>query len=99
MRQVEELRQLIRVLQAVGYGSMDGEDSAAGGEGPSREGAGGQVGSLEHLLLSKARRLEHELTMARLRLSGVAGRPSCTEIFRIFCSKAPYSALSPRAWR
>lgn len=74
--QVEELRQQIRVLQAVGYGSMDAEDSAAGSEGPSRDGTGGHVGSLENLLLSKARRLEHELTMARLRLSEVAGFPS-----------------------
>eukprot|EP00884_Botryococcus_braunii_P002856 jgi/Botrbrau1/12571/Bobra.0169s0105.1 len=71
-RQVEELRQQIRVLQAVGYGSMDIEEAAPTCGGTPREG-GSSVGSLENLLLSKARRLEHELTMARLRLSEVAG--------------------------
>jgi hypothetical protein len=84
--QVEELRQQIRVLQAVGYGSMDIEEAAPSTPGASREGAG-PVGSLENLLLSKARRLEHELTMSRLRLSEVAGSNPCA---------APRSFHAPR---
>jgi hypothetical protein len=75
--QVEELRQQIRVLQAVGYGSMDAEDGPEGSaNGGAAHGGVGHVGNLESLLLAKARRLEHELTMARLRLSEVSGEIS-----------------------
>ena len=61
--QVEELQQKVRVLQAVGYGAMEAED---GGD-PSA------TASLEAALLSKARRLEHELTMTRLRVAELTG--------------------------
>jgi hypothetical protein len=64
--QLEELQQQVRVLQAVGYGAFEG------GESPER-GAGGAAASLEAALLAKARRLEHELTMTRVRLSETAG--------------------------
>jgi hypothetical protein len=84
--QVEELKQQIRILQAVGYNSVEADDSAAGqqqqqqqqqqrdggggnGGGSGRPG-GGPGGSLEALLLSKNRHLEHELTMARLKVVG-----------------------------
>lgn len=61
--QVEELQQKVRVLQAVGYGAMeaeDGSDTVANA-------------SLEAALLAKARRLEHELTMTRLRVAELTG--------------------------
>ena len=61
--QVEELQQKVRVLQAVGYGTMEAEDGADAGA----------AASLEAALLAKARRLEHELTMARLRIAELSG--------------------------
>ena len=53
----------MRVLQAVGYGAMEAED----GVDPSA------TASLEAALLAKARRLEHELTMTRLRVAELTG--------------------------
>ena len=61
--QVEELQQKVRVLQAVGYGTMEAED----GSDTSA------TVSLEAALLAKARRLEHELTMTRLRVAELSG--------------------------
>lgn len=63
--QVEQLQAQVRVLQAVGYGALETDD--AGGPGP------GAADSLEAALLKKARRLEHDLTMARLRMAELAG--------------------------
>ena len=63
--QVEQLQAQVRVLQAVGYGALESDD--AGGPGP------GAADSLEAALLGKARRLEHDLTMARLRMAELAG--------------------------
>lgn len=54
----------MRVLQAVGYGAMEADD----GSEP------GASASLEAALLAKARRLEHELTMTRLRVAELTGR-------------------------
>lgn len=62
--QVEELRAQVRVLQAVGYGAIEGDEDG--------DGASAAV-TLEAALLGKARRLEHELTMARLRIVELAG--------------------------
>lgn len=69
----------MRTLQAVGYGTVDDAHHAigdwstsGGGGGSSAGGAGGPGGpggagaSLESMLLAKNRRLEHDLTMARL---------------------------------
>jgi len=79
--QIEELKQQVRILQAVtGYGTLDdthaassgagepGTAAGGGGHGASSGGGGslGAAGSLEGMLLGKNRRLEHELTMARL---------------------------------
>ena len=79
--QVEELKQHIKVLQAVGYNALEGdeeEDSAtARGQGQGAEGTSGR--SLEALLLAKNRHLEHELTMARLQVADLTGQ---------FCSQA-----------
>lgn len=64
--QVEQLQAQVRVLQAVGYGAVETDDAA--GSGP------GAADSLEAALLGKARRLEHDLTMARLRMAELAGK-------------------------
>ena len=64
---MEELQQKVRVLQAVGYGTMEAED----GVDPSA------TASLEAALLAKARRLEHELTMTRLRVAELTGSYLC----------------------
>ena len=72
--QVDELKQHIKILQAVGYNAMEGEDvsprrdNSAGAEGTSMR-------SLEALLLAKNRHLEHELTMARLQIADLTGVP------------------------
>jgi homeobox protein cut-like len=96
---VAELQQQIRVLQAVGYGSLPEEDLGTpqipsgtlggsgleaslslGAEGSRAQGsdpglglAGSQGGAaglnLEGLLLAKNRKLEHEVTVARLALA------------------------------
>ena len=58
--QVAELKQQIRVLQAVGFGAVEGEEAGA-------------VGSLEVKLLGKLRGLEHALTTARLQEAQSAG--------------------------
>lgn len=70
--QVEELKQQIRILQAVGYNTLENDGGPAGGRGgvdAARSSGGGAAGStLESLLLSKNRHLEHELTMCRLKV-------------------------------
>lgn len=89
---VAELQQQIRVLQAVGYGSLpeeDGGTAAAPGMDPSlsigsdaggrsseaglQADSGSQGGAgginLEGLLLAKNRKLEHDVTVARLGLA------------------------------
>ncbi|GIL55034.1 hypothetical protein Vafri_10686 [Volvox africanus] len=88
--QLEELRTQLRVLQAIGYNTLDVDDDATtaavtavstaaganaegvGGVVASGRGSGlGTVGSLEAMLLAKNRHLEHELTMAKLRVVDV----------------------------
>ena len=61
---MDELRQQIRVLQAVGYGSLEGEEGQDGAPESS---------SMEAMLMGKNRHLEHELTMARLQVAEIAG--------------------------
>jgi hypothetical protein len=83
---VEELKQQIRILQAVGYNTVELDEGGGSGSAAQREGgasggagstgssgasgrpSGGAGGSLEAMLLSKNRHLEHELTMARLKV-------------------------------
>ena len=62
---MEELQQKVRVLQAVRYGAMEAEDGADLHA----------TASLEAALLAKARRLEHDLTMTRLRVAELTGLP------------------------
>ena len=71
-RQVDELKQHIKMLQAVGYNAMEGEDvSPHRDDGTGTEGTSAR--SLEALLLAKNRHLEHELTMARLQVADLTG--------------------------
>lgn len=69
--QVEELKQHIKMLQAVGYNAMEGEDVSPHKDGTAAEGI--STRSLEALLLAKNRHLEHELTMARLQVADLTG--------------------------
>ncbi|GAB4818452.1 hypothetical protein N2152v2_005498 [Parachlorella kessleri] len=76
-KQVDELRQQVRILQAVGYNAVEdtGEAPPVAGSG-NRDGAEGSAvryGSLEVALLEKNRRLEHQLTMVRLQLAEAQG--------------------------
>jgi homeobox protein cut-like len=80
--QVDELKQQVRALQAVGYGTYEtdlatgnsstsstpGPGAAAGALGGLGPGAAGGSMTLEGMLLAKNRKLEHELTMARLQV-------------------------------
>ncbi|KAG2490870.1 hypothetical protein HYH03_010788 [Edaphochlamys debaryana] len=81
--QLEDLRSQLRVLQAIGYNSLEVEDDAdtggrRGAGAGSADGSGGQAGagagaagSLEAMLLSKNRHLEHEVTMMKLKVVDV----------------------------
>ncbi|KAL3136045.1 hypothetical protein ABBQ32_007079 [Trebouxia sp. C0010 RCD-2024] len=71
-QQVEELKQHIKMLQAVGYNAMEGEDVSPHKDGTAAEGI--STRSLEALLLAKNRHLEHELTMARLQVADLTGQ-------------------------
>jgi homeobox protein cut-like len=74
---VEELQQRVRVLQAVWAveGDEDARTAADQGSGDAAPGGRGAAASssLEAALLAKCRRLEHELTMARLRIGELSG--------------------------
>lgn len=73
--QVQELQQHIKVLQAVGYNAMEGEELPSGNNGHATEqtAADASQRSLEALLLAKNRHLEHELTMSRLKVADLTG--------------------------
>ncbi|KAJ7538419.1 hypothetical protein O6H91_11G047000 [Diphasiastrum complanatum] len=62
VKQVEDLRKQVKILQAVGYNSIEAEDWEVAAEGED-------LGKLETLLLDKNRRLEHELTLLKVQLS------------------------------
>ncbi|KAI5660172.1 hypothetical protein M9H77_28965 [Catharanthus roseus] len=59
---VDDLRKKVKILQAVGYNSIEAEDweTATTGEDMSK---------LESLLLDKNRKMEHELTQLKVKLS------------------------------
>ncbi len=80
--QVDDLRQQVRVLQAVGYNAMEADDGMSNSNGDaadsSRGAKAGQPGTLETLLLDKNRHMEHELTMARLKVADLTGALSWT---------------------
>lgn len=59
---VEDLRKKVKILQAVGYNSIEAEDweTATGGE---------EMSKLESLLMDKNRKMEHEMTQLKVKLS------------------------------
>ncbi|KAF6147118.1 hypothetical protein GIB67_036837 [Kingdonia uniflora] len=59
---VDDLRKKVKILQAVGYNSIEAEDweLATSGE---------EMSKLESLLLDKNRKMEHELTQLKVKLS------------------------------
>lgn len=83
--QVQELQQHIKVLQAVGYNAMEGEDLLSGNNGHATDQTASDASqrSLEALLLAKNRHLEHELTMSRLKVADLIGGSSLLHGFNI----------------
>ncbi|KAI7841244.1 hypothetical protein COHA_005081 [Chlorella ohadii] len=70
---VEELRQQLRILQAVsGYAAEDDESPASAAGTAGTAGAAGR-GALEAALVAKSRQLEHKLTTLRLELAEARG--------------------------
>ncbi|XP_024370891.1 protein CASP isoform X3 [Physcomitrium patens] len=61
-KQVEDLRKQVKILQAVGYNSVEAEDWEIATRGED-------IGKLETLLLDKNRKMEHELTQFKVQLS------------------------------
>uniref|UniRef100_A0A7N0TZW0 Protein CASP n=1 Tax=Kalanchoe fedtschenkoi TaxID=63787 RepID=A0A7N0TZW0_KALFE len=59
---VEDLRKKVKILQAVGYNSIEAEDWDVATTGE-------QMTKLETLLLDKNRKMEHELTQLKVQLS------------------------------
>jgi len=62
VQQVEELRQQLRLMQAVGLGALESEEGHMAGPG-----------AMETLLLEKTRKLEHQVTTWRLELAQTSG--------------------------
>uniref|UniRef100_A0A7I4CSF0 Protein CASP n=1 Tax=Physcomitrium patens TaxID=3218 RepID=A0A7I4CSF0_PHYPA len=60
-KQVEDLRKQVKILQAVGYNSVEAEDWELATRGED-------IGKLETLLLDKNRKMEHELTQVKVQL-------------------------------
>ncbi|PKA52364.1 Protein CASP [Apostasia shenzhenica] len=58
---VEDLRKQIKILQAVGYNSIEAEDWELATEGQ-------EMSKLESLLLDKNRKMEHELTQLKVKI-------------------------------
>ncbi|KDP20098.1 hypothetical protein JCGZ_05867 [Jatropha curcas] len=59
---VEDLRKKVKILQAVGYNSIEAEDWEAATSGE-------EMSKMEYLLLDKNRKMEHELTQLKVKLS------------------------------
>ncbi|XP_020587087.1 protein CASP [Phalaenopsis equestris] len=59
---VEDLRKQIKILQAVGYNSIEAEDWELATEGQ-------EMSKMETLLLDKNRKMEHELTQLKVKIS------------------------------
>ncbi|KAL3688801.1 hypothetical protein R1sor_015110 [Riccia sorocarpa] len=62
LKVVEDLRKQVKILQAVGYNSVEAEDWEIATRGED-------IGKLETLLLDKNRKMEHELTQVKVQLS------------------------------
>ncbi|GLJ49086.1 hypothetical protein SUGI_1035530 [Cryptomeria japonica] len=61
-KQVEDLRKQVKILQAVGYNSIEAEDWEVATRGED-------MSKLETLLLDKNRKMEHELTQLKVKIS------------------------------
>ncbi|GMP33078.1 hypothetical protein CsSME_00006559 [Camellia sinensis var. sinensis] len=59
---VDDLRKKVKILQAVGYNSIEAEDWEVATSGE-------EMSKLESLLLDKNRKMEHELTQLKVKLS------------------------------
>ncbi|KAG8377176.1 hypothetical protein BUALT_Bualt08G0000800 [Buddleja alternifolia] len=59
---VDDLRKKVKILQAVGYNSIEAEDWEAATSGE-------EMSKLESLLLDKNRKMEHELTQFKIKVS------------------------------
>ncbi|KAK2385473.1 protein CASP [Trifolium repens] len=59
---VDDLRKKVKILQAVGYNSIEAEDWEAATSGE-------EMSQMESLLLDKNRKMEHELTQLKVKLS------------------------------
>ncbi|XP_044466699.1 protein CASP-like [Mangifera indica] len=59
---VDDLRKKVKILQAVGYNSIEAEDWEAATNGE-------EMSKMESLLLDKNRKMEHELTQLKVKLS------------------------------
>lgn len=59
---VEDLRKKVKILQAVGYNSIEAEDWEVATSGE-------EMSKLESLLLDKNRKMEHEVTQLKVKLS------------------------------
>lgn len=59
---IEDLRKQIKILQAVGYNSIESEDWELATEGE-------EMSKLETLLLDKNKKMEHELTQLKVKIS------------------------------
>nr|GLL35831.1 protein CASP-like isoform X3 [Ipomoea trifida] len=59
---VDDLKKKVQILQAVGYNSIEAEDWEAATSGE-------EMSKLESLLLDKNRKMEHELTQLKMKLS------------------------------
>lgn len=70
---VNDLRKKVKILQAVGYNSIEAEDweVATSGEAPSK---------LESLLLDKNRKMEHELTQLKVKLAETSSLLEAAEV-------------------
>ncbi|KAG6468957.1 hypothetical protein ZIOFF_073652 [Zingiber officinale] len=61
-RLVDDLRKKVKILQAVGYNSIEAEDWELASTGE-------EMSKLESLLLDKNRKMEHELTQLKVKIS------------------------------
>ncbi|GMI75481.1 CCAAT-displacement protein alternatively spliced product [Hibiscus trionum] len=61
-KMVDDLRKKVKILQAVGYNSIEAEDWEAATDGE-------EMSKMESLLLDKNKRMEHELTQMKVKLS------------------------------
>ncbi|KAK8500640.1 hypothetical protein V6N13_032568 [Hibiscus sabdariffa] len=61
-KMIDDLRKKVKILQAVGYNSIEAEDWEAATDGE-------EMSKMESLLLDKNKKMEHELTQMKVKLS------------------------------